>query len=116
MDCQGDESPRADDARSGGRLCRSYSAAVAAGKFVSCGGINEPTDAYIVRSLKVMDMDNPGFAALWIELRGADAATECGGFQGLVLTGSVTNDDLGAETAESPHSKGIATVARCLYG
>lgn len=71
----------------------SDSAAVAAGKFVFRGGINEPTDAYIVSSLKVMNMDDPGFTTLWIEPGEQTLQLNTTNFKDFVLTGSVTNDE-----------------------
>lgn len=68
------------------------SAMIKNGKFGFRGGISEPTNAWLAKSLG-MSMDENGFIACWLEPGVMSVEFSAGDMKNYVLTGSVTNDE-----------------------
>lgn len=69
------------------------SAVVKGGKFLFRGGIAEPTNAWLSRSLGRMSMDDKGYTTLWLEPGKLSLELAAADMQDFRLKGSVTNGE-----------------------
>lgn len=75
----------------GNRVCDST--ALSGGMFTFKGGINCPTNVYLVTSLGPMAMDDPGFVDFWIEPAEMQLELAGNNFKNFTLKGSATNEE-----------------------